>query len=159
MSTAGMALKEKWAPACVWAAGTHFFHDIETSVSQTTPLAAARLLWAPSNQLQAVRQISMCCLKKWWEVTQFNSLEANGSQDREGKAVSDDQNLYVSLQTNDPVPSLLNKPKNLEEASTEAWWPSPKGISPPKQTRLLKKSLTERGADSPRNLLRMLTDK
>lgn len=62
----------------------------------------------------------MCCLKKWWDVTQFNSFEANGSQDREGKAVSDGQNLYVSLQTNDPIPSLLNKPKNLEEASAES---------------------------------------
>lgn len=56
-------------------------------------------------------------------------LEANGCQDREGKAVSADKNIYIFLQKNYSVPSLLNEPKNLAEASTatESQCQSPKG--------------------------------
>jgi len=53
------------------------------------PLSVAQVLCTSSNELQAVRQITMSSLKKWWEVTQFSLLEANGHHDREEKAVPD----------------------------------------------------------------------
>lgn len=62
-------LKAKWALAGGWAAETHFGYNIKVCVSHTMPLPAVRFLWASSNQLQAVRHISMSSLNKRWEIT------------------------------------------------------------------------------------------
>lgn len=114
-----MDLKEKWAPAGSWTAGTHFVHGIKACIIHTMPLSVAQVLWTSSNQLQAVRQIIMSSLKKWWEVTEFSLLEANGHHDRRKSSTRLLKSLYFSEEikqnkTKQNLSSLWSKwPKKL----------------------------------------------